>query len=244
MVTRALGRPLAAPALHAAVLFDVAELGLQLVDTPLDAPAVGLQLGLPRPSGADPPGLLAEPPAPAQSGKPVAELGQLHLGLALLAAGVLGKDVENHRGAVDGGATEDLLQVELLGRAQLVVEHHGVGVELLAHLQDLVDLALADVGGRIRRAAALDQPSHLVGPGGVDELGQLVQAGVGAGRVGPSQGDAHQHDLLPEGPLDERARLPAVGSEPASVGLVLSHSSPSRCIRQGRPRLRCRPTPR
>ena len=66
-----------------------------------------------------PPGLLADsalPRAP-QAGQPVAQLGQLDLGLALLGVGVLGEDVEDHRGAVDGGAAEDLLEVALLGRA-------------------------------------------------------------------------------------------------------------------------------
>ena len=52
-----------------------------------------------------------------EAGQPVAEQGQLDLGLALLAVGVLGEDVEDHRGAVDGGAAEQLLEVALLGRA-------------------------------------------------------------------------------------------------------------------------------
>ena len=198
------------------------------MDAPLDAPSVHLQLGFARSPGADPTGLLAERPAPAQAGQPVAELSQLHLGLSLLAAGVLGEDVEDHRGAVDGGAAEDLLQVELLGRAQLIVEHHGVGVRLFAHFEDLVNLAFADVGGRIGGAAALDQATHLVGPGGVDELGQFVECCIGAGRVGTVEGDAHQHDLLSEGPLDERSRLPTVGAESAPVGLAVSHIQPPR----------------
>ena len=63
-----------------------------------------------------------------QPGQAVAEQGQLDLGLALLAAGVLGEDVEDHRGAVDGGAPEQLLQVALLRRRELVVEHDRVAV--------------------------------------------------------------------------------------------------------------------
>ena len=72
--------------------------------------------------------LSATAPA-AQAGQPVAQQGQLHLGPALGGAGVLGEDVEDHRGAVDGRPAEDLLQVALLGRGELVVEDHGVGVD-------------------------------------------------------------------------------------------------------------------
>ncbi len=57
----------------------------------------------------------AQPLAP-QARQPVAQERQLHLGLAFLGAGVLGEDVEDHRRAVDGGATQDLLEVALLGR--------------------------------------------------------------------------------------------------------------------------------
>ena len=57
-----------------------------------------------------------------------AEQRQLHLRLALGAAGVLGEDVEDHRGPVDGGAPEQLLQVAVLRRGQVVVEHDRVRV--------------------------------------------------------------------------------------------------------------------
>ena len=68
----------------------------------------------PRRPGADAAGLLAERLAPpAQARQAVAQLGQLDLGLALLGAGVLGEDVEDHGGAVDGRAPEDLLEVAL-----------------------------------------------------------------------------------------------------------------------------------
>ena len=97
-----------------------------------DAAAVDLELRLARATRVPmPPAcwLTARRPRPAQPGQPVAELGQLDLGLALEAVGVLGEDVEDHRGAVDGGAAEQLLQVALLGRRELVVEHDGVGVD-------------------------------------------------------------------------------------------------------------------
>ena len=179
--------PVLGLALGGAVLGDLAQLGLELVDAPLDAPAVDLELGLARAAGADPgaarghaAALLGQGRAPpAEAGQPVAQQGQLDLGLALLAVGVLGEDVEDHRGAVDRGATEELLEVALLGRGELVVEHDGVAVGLERDLAQLLGLALADVGGRVGRGAALHEARDLVGAGGVDELRELVEAGLG-----------------------------------------------------------------
>ena len=174
-------------ALRGAVLVDLAELGLELVDAALDAATVDLELGLAGAAGADAgparrhaAALLGQRRAlAAHAGQPVLEQGQLDLGLALLAVGVLGEDVEDHRGAVDGGAPEQLLEVALLGRGQLVVEHHGVAVGLEGHLVQLLGLALAHVGGRIGGATALHDPADLVGAGGVDQQRQLVEAGLG-----------------------------------------------------------------
>ena len=106
---------------------------------------------------------------PPQPGQPVAQQGQLDLGLALLAGGVLGEDVEDHRGAVDGRAAEDLLEVALLGRAELVVEDDGVAVDRLRRVAQLLGLALADVGGRVGRLAALHDAVDHVGAGRVDQ---------------------------------------------------------------------------
>src|SRR5207253_2767856 len=74
--------------------------------------AVGLDLRLPRSTGADPAVYAprAEPlevrPQPAHAGKVVLELGQLDLELALGRVGVVGEDVEDHRGAIDHGDAE------------------------------------------------------------------------------------------------------------------------------------------
>ena len=72
--------------------------------------------------------------AAAQPGQAVAQQGQLDLRLALEGVGVLGEDVEDHRGAVDRRAPEQLLQVVLLRRRELVVEHDRVGVDGQAQL--------------------------------------------------------------------------------------------------------------
>ena len=142
--------PRPAPALGPPGAVHLAQVGLEAVHPPDQAPPVHLELGLAGAPGADATGLLAErvPPA-AQAGQPVAQQGQLHLGPALGAAGVLGEDVEDHRGAVDGRPPEDLLQVALLGRRELVVEDHGVGVDRQRERRQLLRLAPADVGGRV-----------------------------------------------------------------------------------------------
>ena len=127
------GGQAAAPAglaLQAALLGQAAQVALEAAHAPHQAPAVDLELGLAGAPGADAARLLGQGQTPApEPRQPVAQLGQLHLGLAFLGAGVLGEDVEDHGGAVDGGAAQDLLQVAGLGRGQLVVEDHGVGVD-------------------------------------------------------------------------------------------------------------------
>src|SRR5581483_578228 len=120
-----------------------------------------------------------------------------------LGAGVLGEDVEDHRRAVDGGAAEQLLEVAALGRAELVVEHHGVRVDLEGHLAELVGLALADVGRGVGAVAALENSLGDVRTRGVDEQGELVEMGLGVvHRLGRDR-DPHEHDALAYGPLNE-----------------------------------------
>ena len=99
---------------------------------------------------------------------------------------------------------EQLLEVELLGGRQVVVEHDRVGVDRQAQLAQLVDLALADVPRVVGRVAPLHEATDDVGAGGVDEQLELVEAGVGVVFVDTGQGDADQHDLLPDRPVDQR----------------------------------------
>ena len=103
-------------ALCATGLVEAPQVGLEAGHAADQTAPVDLEGRLSRTTGADPTGLLAERPAPApQPGQPVAQEGQLDLGPTLGGAGVLGEDVEDHRGPVDGRPTEDLLQVPLLG---------------------------------------------------------------------------------------------------------------------------------
>ena len=187
------------------------EFGLELVHPPSKPTAVGLQRLLARTaSGAsEATGLLGERPAAAlQSGRQIAKLGQLDLGLALLARGVLGEDVQDHRSTVDRGAAEQLLQLELLGRAQLVVEDDRVTVGGFGERLDLGRLAGSDVGGRVGGATPLGDATHHVGARRVDEQCQFVQGILdGAGAPGAVDGDGDQQDPLPVGSLDETSGL-------------------------------------
>jgi len=142
--------------------------------------------------------------AATQSWVPVAQERKLDLRLAFERAGILGEDVEDHRGAIDRRAAEQLLQVELLRRGQLVVEHNRVGVDLEAEIAQLFGLALADEPGVIGMVAALHETPDLVGTGGVDEGREFVEAGIGLLVGGVGHPDADENNAFPEGALDER----------------------------------------
>ena len=58
----------------------------------------------------------------------IAQLRKLYLQLAFPGGRVLRENVEDHRSAVERASLEDALEVELLRRRELVVEHDGVGV--------------------------------------------------------------------------------------------------------------------
>ena len=195
---------LAAPSLDPAGAVELAQVGLQPGHPLHQAPPVDLELGLARAPGADPTGLLAEGVTAApQPRQPVAQQRQLDLGPPFRGAGVLGEDVEDHRGAVDGRPSEDLLQVPLLGGREVVVEHHGVGVDGQAHLEELLRLALSEIGGRVRCGPALDDPAGHVGAGRVDQARQLVESGLGGGGGALRERHSHQHDALPDLPRDQ-----------------------------------------
>src|SRR5690606_27881482 len=150
--------PAAARALGVPGGTHTGDLPLQPGDAGLDAAPVGLQLGL---TGAAQPhaaggaagpaaGLPGERLAPAaQPGQEVTELRQFDLCLALPAARVLGEDVQDQGGAVDDLDPGLLLQVAQLARGQLAVADHRVRAGGGDHVAQFVELAAADVGGRV-----------------------------------------------------------------------------------------------
>src|SRR5207248_2328099 len=127
---------------------------------------VDLELGLARAAGADAAGLLAQlDAATAEPREPIAQLRQLHLHHAFLAASVLGEDVEDQRDAVDDIAAELLLEVALLR-----------GRERVGQSAQLVGLAGADVRGGVRGRAPLEHRLDRSGAGGVGQQPELGEA--------------------------------------------------------------------
>ena len=101
--------------------------------------------------------------------------------------GVVGEDVEDHRGAVDHGHVERLFQVALLARQELIVHRHQVGVRLRDRRPQLGELSLAHVAVGLRAIAAL---GHLAGhghAGRAEQLAELGQVGL-AGAHGDHEG--------------------------------------------------------
>src|SRR5262249_39260111 len=132
------------------------EVALELGDAREDAPTVDLELCLTGTAGADARTLLAElVPATAKARQAVPQLGELDLHHALLAARVLGEDVEDQGDPVHDVDVEQALEVALLRRGELVVEDHQVDVERVGELLQLARLPRADVGGGIGEVAPL-----------------------------------------------------------------------------------------
>ena len=149
--------------------------------------AIGLDLRLARVRGADAAAEALEVgPQPAHAREVVLELGQLDLQLALGAVRVAGEDVEDHRRAVDDRQAERLLEVALLARRQLVVAGDHVGVAHRGERLQLVDLARAQVGVRVRLLAVLDHLAHDRHAGGAQQLAQLGEV-VALGQRGDAE---------------------------------------------------------
>ncbi len=121
-------------------------------------------------------------PGAAHAGQVVLQLSELDLELALGGVGVVGEDVEDHRGAVDHRNSELGLQVPLLARGELVVGGDQVGIGGGDLSLQLGQLAAAEVAVRVGLVAALNQLAGGRHPGGAQQLLQLgegVPVGLG-----------------------------------------------------------------
>ena len=157
---------LARAPLHLALLLHRRELVLEHLDALAEQPAVGFQLRLARSAQADPALLpLQVGPAAHQPRGQMLELRQLDLQLALVAAGALREDVEDQADAIDDAAAQRLLEVALLGRGELVIEHHHRRALLSHRRRELGDLAAAGEGGRIGALALALHDSDDLQPG-------------------------------------------------------------------------------
>ena len=85
---------------------------------------------------------------------------QLDLQFALVAAGTLGKDLEDQQRAVIDRQTDVALQVALLRRAQSLVKQHLFGAVHERQFLDFIGLAAAHKQGRIGGLALASQTRH------------------------------------------------------------------------------------
>jgi hypothetical protein len=203
------------------MLVDRRQLSLELGDPAPDAPAIGLELGLARAASPDPGTLLGQLEALAtQAREAVPEQRELDLQGALTRGGVLGEDVEDERLPVDDVDLEPLLEVALLGGAQLVVEHHHVGIERPQRLGQLVGLPRADQVGRIQAVSAYELGGDRIGAGRVGEEGELLERTLCLQQVGTGHHHADEEGALTHDPqVGHRG-----GESPALTGsMVVGH---------------------
>ena len=167
---------------------EVAQLAPQLRHLGADAAAVELDLGLTGAARAHArtartdlaTGLPAHRVAPAaQAGQQVFELGELDLGLALAALGVLTEDVEDDGGAVDHFDLDDVFERAPLTGREFSVGDDGVGADGRDEVAELCRLAAPDVGRRVGVRAALQHAVEHDGARGLGERGELAQRVLG-----------------------------------------------------------------
>ena len=169
---------LAAPpaALCLALALDRLQLALEPGDALAHDAAVGLELGLARTARADAARLALQVlPHAGEPRQRVLELRQLHLQPRLARARAAGEDVEDQLRAIHHLAPERLLEVAHLGGREVVVEDDHVGIQRFDPRLDLLELALADEGGRMHGAALLHDRVEHARPGGVGEPRQLLK---------------------------------------------------------------------
>lgn len=89
-------------------------------------------------------------PHPGQPRQPVLQLRQLDLKPSLMRLCAPREDIEDQRRAIDYQDIELPLEIALLRRRQLAIDHHQVVLELRPKVLDLLELAFADIGPRMR----------------------------------------------------------------------------------------------
>ena len=88
---------------------------------------------------------------------------------------MLREDVEDERGAVDDLDLDDLFELAQLAGCELAIADHGVGAGPMHDVAELLGLAGADVGRRVRPVTALDKPVENQGACRFGEAGELGQ---------------------------------------------------------------------
>ena len=159
--------PVAAAGGRPALLPDLVDPLLHLLDALADDPAVGLQLALAGAAGADAAAACAKVgPQAREARQLVFELGELHLEAPLVGLRVLGEDVEDQPAAVDDLGVEQAFEGLLLAGRELVVRDEDREAGLALGVEQLLRLALADIPVGVDVAAVLPFGADDFGAGG------------------------------------------------------------------------------
>jgi hypothetical protein len=153
----------AAATVEGALLAHVVDLAPQACDPVADKAAVSLNLGLTGAAGANAAFKAFEvAPLARETGQQVLRLRQLNLQARLSGLGATGEDIDDQGCAVEDFYLQRVLQVALLRRRQLVIEHNEGIFAFLAVGDDLFELALANIGCGVRGFELLDgSPGNL-----------------------------------------------------------------------------------
>ena len=180
------------------------QLRLEFVHPANQAAAVDFELRFTGTPGANPTTLLRERhTSPTESGKAIAQQCQLHLRSTLRGASVLGKDIQDDCRAVNRRSPESLLEISLLGRAQIVVKNDGINVKDQALLKELGDLPRPKKGRWIGGITALNDLTHHICACRRDKFSQFFELGVEGLGVNTGEKNSHQNDPLPERAVDQ-----------------------------------------
>ncbi len=143
----------------------------------LDLAPVGLQLGFAGSPGPDPAAQLGHRrPSSGEPGQHVLQLRQLYLQLALAAARVAGKDVENQLGAIHHPHRQCVFKIPELGGGEVVIEEDQRGLGRFRDCGNLFHLAFADQRGRIRSGPSLQHFGDNLRPRAGDQLTKLCES--------------------------------------------------------------------
>ena len=117
----------------------------QRADALGDEAPVGLQLRLAGAAQSDAALLPLEVgPAAHQARRQMRQLRELHLQLALEAAGALRKNIQNQSVTIQNSTVCELLEIALLARSERLVDQHDIRIMLLGAGADFLGLARAD----------------------------------------------------------------------------------------------------
>ena len=184
--------PLALAALRLALALDFGQALLGALDGLANHAAVQLNLRFAGAAARAYAALLALQVAPAahQARGQVLQAGQLHLQLALVAAGALREDVQNDQRAVIDGQPDGLFQIALLHGRERLIEQHLLCAMLNGQHADFLGLAAAHEQGGIGRAPLAGDARHGVQARRGGQQAQLLQIGI---EMRLAKVHAHQH---------------------------------------------------